>query len=133
MFKAAPRCTAMNLKQPDGKGTVGCLAFVVLVGIAVFVAITAGPPYMAARSFEADVKTEVSRAGARFYPNETLMKEVLQLARKNEVRLREENVKIERYAGQLFIKVKYQVPIDLLFYEYIMKVDIKASSYVGTL
>jgi hypothetical protein len=123
----------MSRRHPDGKGVVGCLIFVVLAGAAVFIAINVGPPYLAARSLEADLKTEVSRAGARFYPNETLVKEVLQLARKNEVALTAANVKIERYAGQLFIKIKYQVPIDLLFYEYVMRVDMKASSYIGTL
>jgi hypothetical protein len=123
----------MNWKHPDGKGTVGCLIFVLLVGIAVFIAINAGPPYLAAMSFEADLKTEISRAGARFYANDTLMKDVLQLAKRNEIRLTQANVKIERYAGQLFINVKYQVPIDLLIYRHLMKVDLKASSYIGTL
>lgn len=130
--KALP-ATAMTWKDPAGKGTTGCLLFVLLLAVIVFLAINIGPPYIAAKGLEADLKTEVSRAGARYYASDVLMKEVLQLAKKNEVRLTEDNVKIERYAGQLFIKVRYQVPIDLYFYEYLMKVDIKVSSYIGTL
>jgi len=117
----------------EGKGTLGCLVFVVLLGIGVFIAVNAGPPYMAAKSFEADLKTEVSRAGARFYSNDTLIKSVLDIAKRNEVRIRPENIKVERYSSQVFVKVHYEVPVDLAFYEYLMKVDIKASSYVGTL
>jgi hypothetical protein len=117
----------------EGKGTLGCLIFVLLLGIGVFIGVNAGPPYMAAKSFEADLKTEVSRAGARFYSNDTLAKSVLDIAKRNEVRIRPENIKIERYSSQVFVKVHYEVPIDLAFYEYVMKVDIKASSYVGTL
>ena len=117
----------------EGKGTTGCLVFALLLGIAVFLAINVGPPYISAKSFEADLKAEVSRAGARYYNNEALIKEVLQLAKKNEIRIDQKNVSIERYASQLFLKVKYKVPIDLYFYEYVMNVDIKASSYIGTL
>jgi hypothetical protein len=99
----------------------------------VFVAINAGPPYMASKSLEGDLKAAVSRAGARYYSNDLLMKEVLELAKKNEVRITAQNVKLERYAGQIFVKVRYDELIDLFVYEYVMKVDIKVSSYIGTL
>jgi len=122
-----------NFRSATGKGTVGCLVVVVLLGIGTFVGINAGPPYMAARSFEADLKAEVSKAGARFWDNETLIKSALALAKRNEVRISQENIKVERYSGQLFVKIRYRVPIDLMVYEYIMNVDIKVSSYIGTL
>jgi hypothetical protein len=124
---------SIDWSSPEGKGTAGCLVFVLLLAIGTFIALNVGPSYLASRSFEADLKTEVSRAGARFYANDTLLKEVLLLAKKNEVRIAPENVRIERYSNQIFVKVKYSLPIDLYFYEYIMNVDIKASSYIGTL
>ncbi|MBM3790585.1 MAG: hypothetical protein FJW35_09585 [Acidobacteria bacterium] len=124
---------SFDLGSAEGKGVAGCFVFIVLLGIAAFVAINAGPPYLAAKSFEADLKTEVSRAGARYWDNESIIKSVFAVARKNEVRIKADNVRIERYAGQVFVHVNYSVPIDLALYEYVMRVSFKASSYIGTL
>jgi len=62
--------------------------------VASFMVIRVGPDYYAYKSFEADVKTEASRAGANFLDDETILRNVIDLARKNEIRLKEENVKM---------------------------------------
>ena len=122
-----------HLRSAEGKGTAGCLLFALLFGVALFVGINVGPHYLAAKSFEADLKTEVSRAGARFWDNETVMNSVYEMAKKNEVRISQENVEISRMGGQLFVRVFYAVPIDLGLTEYVMRVNIKATSFIGTL
>jgi hypothetical protein len=117
----------------EGKGTAGCLFFFVLLGIAVFVGLRIVPPYFSYASFETDVKTEISRAGAHFFDDETIIKDILDLARRNEIRLTEQNIKIERFAGQVFVTVRYSVPEDLFVYRRNLDFEVKASSYIGKL
>ncbi len=120
-------------RDQEGKGTAGCLLFLMVAAIVIFLAVRIGPAYYANKSFETDLRTEASRAGANFLGDESILKNVLDLARRNEIRLRRENVKLERFAGQIFITVSYSVPVDLIVTEKTMDFNIKASSFVGKL
>lgn len=111
----------------------GCLFFLLLLVVAVFVGIVIGPPYYSHYGFETDVKAEASRAGAHFFDDETVIKDILAIAKRNEIRLVRENVKIERFAGQLFLTIRYSVPVDFIVYERSLNFEIKASSYIGRL
>ena len=121
------------LQDQEGKGTAGCLLFLMVAGIVIFLAVRVGPAYYANKSLEADLRTEASRAGANFLSDDAIIKNVLDLARRNEVRLNRENVKLERFAGQVFITVTYSVPVDLVVTEQTMIFKIKASSFIGRL
>jgi hypothetical protein len=121
------------LGGPEGKGTIGCLVSLVLLGATAFVAFKVAPTYFAYKSFETDAKTEISRAGAHYFDDETLTKNLLDLARKNEIRLKREEIKIERFAGQVHINIRYAVPLDLIVYARMMDFEINASSFIGRL
>lgn len=133
METAEPRRFIRSLRSNEGKGTAGCLFSLLLLALATVAAIKVGPPYFAYRSLQADVKTEVSRAGAHFYDDETLIKGILDLARKNEIPLKREAIKVERFAGQLYIKIHYSVPVDFLVYQRDVDFDITAQSFIGRL
>jgi len=117
----------------EGKGAIGCLVSLVLIGAGILAGARIGPPYFAYKSLEGDVKTEVSRSGARFHGDEVLAQNILDVAKKNEVRLKREDIKIARYAGQVQVTIHYQVPVDLLFMTRTFDFHIKASSFLGTL
>jgi hypothetical protein len=117
----------------EGKGTLGCIFSLVLLGAAVFVGVQVGPPYFAYKSLEADVSTEVSRAGAHFFNDTQIVQNVLDVARKNEILLKAEDIKVERLAGQVYVSIHYQVPVDLGFLEHTFDFRIKVSSFVGAL
>jgi len=121
------------LHDSEGKGLIGCVIFIVLFAIAIFLAITLGPIYYSNYSFESELKTEASRAGSHFIDDETVMKDVLDLAKRNEIQLAREDIKLERFAGQLHITVHYAVPVDLLITRRNLNFDITASSFVGAL
>jgi hypothetical protein len=120
-------------RDAAGKGTAGCLVALFLLLAGTFIGVRAVPVYYAASNLETDVKTEISRAGAHFYDDETIVKNVVKLAERNEIRLAPENVKVQHLAGQIQINVNYSVPVDFAVYEYTFNFDIKASSFVGTL
>jgi len=124
---------AFYLHNCQGKGLLGCLFFLLLLTAAIIVALKLGPIYYANFNFESDLKTETSRAGAHFLDNETIIKDILSLAKKNEIRIKKEDIKIDRYAGQIHIEVSYSVPVDFILFERNLNFKLKASSFIGTL
>ncbi len=122
-----------SLLGHEGKGITGCLLFIVLIAVAIMLAVRLGPVYYANYNLEQDVKTEASRAGAHFLNDETIIRDIRDMARKNEIELKRDNIKIKRFAGQVHITVNYSVPIDLVFYKYNMDFEIETSSFVGAL
>jgi hypothetical protein len=121
------------LKNCEGKGAFGCLVSLLLLGVMLMIAQRVGPPYFAYKSLESDVGTEISRAGAHFFSDEVLIQNILDIARKNEIQLKRENIRVERYATQLKVQISYNVPIDLYFTERLVEFKINATSFVGTL
>ena len=121
------------MRNEEGKGMAGCLTFLLLVVVAGFVGVRIWPDYYACSSMNTDLKTEVSRAGANFLDDTTLMKNILQLAKRNEIKLEREQVKIDRFAGQINVSVSFVTPVDLYFYTWNMSCNLKASSFIGRL
>jgi len=119
-----------RIRSAEGKAAAGCLFYVLLLGIATFIGIRVIPIYYSYTSFAADVKTEVAHAGAHVLDNETIIKDVLDLARKNEVSLSAENVKVDRSTGQLSIRIRYSVRVDFIVYRRTLDFEIKASSFL---
>jgi len=112
---------------------VGCLISLVLLGLLVVVTLRAGPPYFAYKSFESDLKKETSRAGANIYDEETIVRNVLDLAKRNELPLKREDITVERYAGQVSIRVRCTVPLDIIVYKRDINFELKTTSLIGRL
>jgi hypothetical protein len=122
-----------SLSNSEGKGFLGCVVSLVLFGIAVYLAVALGPIYYANFNFEAEIKTIAARAGSHFFNDEAIVKDVMDMAKRNEIRIEKENVKVDRFAGQMHIKVHYSVPVDFVIFERDLNFDIDASSYIGSL
>jgi hypothetical protein len=122
-----------RLLDSEGKGLLGCLTALVLLGVGIYLGITLGPIYYSNSNFESDIKTEVSRAGAHFYDDETIIKDVIDLGKKNEIRLERQNIKVDRFAGQMHINVNYSVPVDFIVMQKELNFRVSASSFVGSL
>jgi len=118
-----------SMRDSEGKGLLGCLASLVLLGVAIFLGIKLVPIYYSNFNFETDLKTEVSRVGSRFIENEIVIRDILQLAKKNEITLDKQDIRIERFAGQVHITVDYAVPVDFMVLVHTLKFQIKVSSF----
>jgi hypothetical protein len=121
------------LLDSEGKGVTGCFLFLAVLALAAVLGARLIPVIYSVKSFETDVKTEVSRAGAQFYADEVLLKNLLDLARRNELRIKRENIKLERFAGQVFVTIHYSTLVDFIVFERDINFDIKASSFIGRL
>ncbi len=122
-----------ELTSSEGKGVVGCLLSIVLLAVAIYLGIVLFPIYYSNFTFENDVKTVARRAGAHFLDDQQITKDILSLAKRNEIRIKREDIKLERYAGQLHIRVDYSVPVDFIIMERDLNFTIEASSFIGTL
>ncbi len=119
--------------ESEGKGLIGCMFSIALLVVAIFLGIVLGPAYYNNLNFESDVKTEVSRAGAHLFDTETMAKDILDLARRNEINLKRQDIQVERSAGKLHVTVSYSVPVDLLVTKRQLNFEIDVSTFVGSL
>jgi len=124
---------SIDLRSPEGKGLVGCLAALVLFAVALYLGITLGPIYYSNFNLENGVKTTASRAGAHSFSDEQIINEILDLAKREDIRIKRENILIDRFAGQVHIKVNYSVPVDFVVLSRDLSFEISASSFIGTL
>ncbi len=122
-----------SLRDSEGKGLFGCLVLLVLFAAAVFATVKLAPVYYANYNLESEIKTEVSRAGSHGMTDEQIMKDIKDLARRNEIVLENENIKLRRLAGQLHIEIEYGVPVDLMLFEKTINFKINEASFVGAL
>ncbi len=122
-----------ELNDCAGRGTLGCLFFLIVVGVVAAIAIQAGPPYIAYRNLSDDVATEASKAGAHFYTNDALIKNILEVAQKDDVAIRREDIKVNRFAGNLVVTIDYSVPVNFFVVQRTFDFHIKATSLIGTL
>jgi len=123
----------MDLRSPEGKGLVGCMLALVLFAVAIYLGITLGPIYYSNFNLENGVKTTASRSGARFFNDEQIVAEIMDLAKREEIRIKKEDISIDRFAGQVHIIVNYSVPVDFIVVERDLNFKIEASSFIGTL
>ena len=121
------------LRDSEGKGLFGCVVLIVLFLATIFVTIKLAPIYYANYNLESEVKTEVSRAGAHSLTDEVIIKDVLNLAKRNEIQLKKENISVQRFAGQIHIELNYSVPVDFIIFERDLDFRIKESSFIGSL
>lgn len=122
-----------RLSDSEGKGILGCILLIVLAGVAVYLGIILGPVYYSNYNFESEVKTEITRAGAHFLDDDTITKDILDLAKRDEIRLTKENIVIDHFAGQVHVHVHYSVPVDFGPVEHDLAFQISVSSFVGSL
>ena len=121
------------LNNAEGKGIVGCLVFIVLLGVTIFLSIELIPVYYSYYSMESEVKKETSKAGAHSLGDEEIISNLLEVAKRNDVPLKKEDIAIERVAGQIIINISYAVPTDFVVFKRDLKFQIRVSSFVGTL
>jgi len=123
----------MRSRACEGRGLLGCLAVIVAFGLAIFLGIKLAPIYYANFNFKADVKTEIGQAGAHSLDNETVIKALLELAKKDGIQLTREGIRLERFAGQVHVDVRYSVLVDFGILQHDLDFEIKGSSFLGTL
>jgi hypothetical protein len=121
-----------HLRSSDGKGMIGCIIFLVLIGTVIFLAIRLVPLYYSNHNFKSDVETEVSRAASKSLKDEIMVDNILAMAKTYEIELSADDITVDRFAGQVHVEVNYTVPVNFALFQRGLKFHIAASSFVGT-
>jgi hypothetical protein len=125
-----------TLRDSDGKGFLGCMGAIIALAALIFVGIKLGPVYYSNYVFEEELKSVVSRAGSRYTPDDKIITEIVELAQQNGINITHEkagnNIKIERFAGQIHIKVQYFVPVDFLIIRRNLRFHTELSSFTAS-
>ncbi|HEV2720868.1 MAG TPA: hypothetical protein VG323_12675 [Thermoanaerobaculia bacterium] len=97
-------------RSERGEGNVGCLFGLIILAIAVFIAYKMVPVKVKAADLKQTITDEAKMAGQ--HRDDLIMKAILAKARENRLPVTEDNVKINRQAGEITVEVEYDVPID---------------------
>ena len=99
----------------EGKGSIGCIFAIILMVIAIVLAVKLGPLYYNHYEFKGELKQLVSRAGARLNTNENIKRDVVTLAQKNRIFLKDDEIIIDKSVPtRVIIEIKYIVPVDFI-------------------
>lgn len=107
------------MRNQTGKGRLGCLVVILVFLIAIYLGVKIIPPYYNAKEFEAQLRTESIKAVAHGYSDESIVKNILSIAKTYEIPLKPKNIKIRRSGESLHINVGFDIPIELEVIKYI--------------
>jgi hypothetical protein len=127
--------TSDTLMNAEGKGFLGCMIAIILMAAIIFAGVKLSPIYYSDYLFEEDLKNLTSQAGARYISDDEITEDILQLAKKNKINIKQKDAKkdieIKRFAGQVHINVRYYVPVNFLIFKKTLKFEIKLSSFTA--
>ena len=100
-----------------GEGNVGCILWVIALGIAVLIAYKAVPVKMQSAELY-DFMDEMAKFRAERTPPEELEKQIVERARQLGIPLLKKDVRVERRGDRIFIQVEYTIPVEFPGYTY---------------
>lgn len=104
--------------RAPGKIRLGALLFVLVVGVAVYLAISLVPPYWTYLSMQDPVRDAAVTAVTARDGEATARAELLRKARDIGLRLEDENIEIVHEGQELVIRVSWVEPVDVPRYRY---------------
>jgi hypothetical protein len=100
-----------------GEGNLGCILWLVVLGLLILVAFKAVPVKM--RSVELyEHMDELAKFAASRSKSDDLRKSILQKAKQLELPVEREDVEVELEREKVRMKVEYTVPVDILGFTY---------------
>ena len=116
----------MLRRSEIGKGNTGCFVGVVILAIAIVLVMKIMPQRIAVAEVEDFAKGLAERASLRPYTDDQrIIDEIIMRAQKEHLPVTKANVKVWRNQSEVFIELKYTVPLDLIVTEYQWKIEHK--------
>ena len=104
-------------KSERGEGNLGCILWLVALGIAILIAWKAVPVKMQSTELY-DFMDETAKFRAERTPPEELEKQIVDRAKQLNIPLDKKNVKVERKGDRIYIEVEYTIPVEFPGYTY---------------
>lgn len=100
-----------------GEGNLGCILWLLALGIAVLIAWKAVPVKMQSAELY-DFMDEAAKFRSERTPPEELEKQILERARQLNIPLEKKNIMVERRGDRIYMEVEYTIPVEFPGYTY---------------
>jgi len=104
-------------RSERGEGNIGCILWLLALGLAVLIAWKAVPVKMQSTELY-DYMDELAKFGAARTVPEDLEKQILNRAQQLHIPLDKKNVKVERNGDHIYMEVDYTIPVEFPGYTY---------------
>ncbi len=117
----------MSREGQLGRGRVGLMVALIVVGVAVFLAVKIIPVRINAYNFRDEMREEC-RMGAVRNSDEVVAGRLMDIAEDLEIPLKRKNLEVHRSRSRMVIRASYDQPIDLKVTTYVYKFREKAEA-----
>lgn len=100
-----------------GEGNLGCILWLIALGLAVLVAYKAVPVKMQSAELY-DFMDDLAKYKAERTPTEELEKQIIWRAKQLNITVEKKDVSVERRGDRIYIKVEYTIPVEFPGYTY---------------
>jgi hypothetical protein len=105
-------------RRQAGKGAVGCLIALIVVGIVAMVAYRVIPKRIAVAELQDYCEEQAERASLPEYGDEAITRNIVDKAHQMDLPVNPENIDIKRSGGEIHLVVRYTVPLTFPGYTY---------------
>ena len=107
----------MPRRSERGEGNLGCILWLLALGLAVLIAWKAVPVKLQSTELY-DYMDELAKFSAANVPPDQLKKRILDRAAQLQIPLQKENVRVQRNGDRIYMEVEYTIPVEFPGYTY---------------
>jgi hypothetical protein len=107
----------MPRRSERGEGNLGCILWLLALGLAVLIAWKAVPVKLQSTELY-DYMDELAKFSAAQVPPDQLKKRILDRAAQLQIPLRKEDVRVQRNGDRIYMEVEYTIPVEFPGYTY---------------
>ena len=107
----------MPRRSERGEGNLGCILWLLALGLAVLIAWKAVPVKLQSTELY-DYMDELAKFSAAQIPPDQLKKRILDRAAQLQIPLSKENVRVQRNGDRIYMEIEYTIPVEFPGYTY---------------
>ena len=107
----------MPRRSERGEGNLGCILWLLALGLAVLIAWKAIPVKLQSTELY-DYMDELAKFSAAQLPPDQLKKRILERAAQLQIQIRKEDIRVERNGDRIYMEVRYTIPVEYPGYTY---------------
>lgn len=113
----------MERRHEHGRGAVGCLFSLVVIGALVVIGLKAVPARIAVAELQDYAVRQAESASLPGFSDEEISKHILEKARELKLPVEASALRVSRGGGEVRVQLHYSMPLDFGFYTYRWEVD----------
>jgi hypothetical protein len=108
----------MPRRSERGEGNLGCILWLLALGLALLIAWKAVPVKIQSTEMY-DYMDELAKFSAAQVPPDQLKKRILERAAQLQIPLTKDNIRVERNGDRIYMEIKYTIPVEFPGYTYL--------------